>query len=67
MEELLERLGQNLVWRIGRPPEEEVLVVRVGLASATPRFKDLPPLTNPSEEELLRLYRAGRIRVEWVE
>jgi len=63
----LEALGQHLVWRIGRAEEEEVLVVRVGLASATPRFRELPRLLNIPDAEVQRLAREGRIRVEWVE
>jgi hypothetical protein len=65
--DLLEALGQHLVWRIGRAEEEEVLVVRVGLASATPRFKELPRLVNIPDAEIERLAREGRLRVEWVE
>ncbi len=63
----MEALGQHLVWRIGRAEEEEVLVVRVGLASATPRFKELPRLVNIPDAEIERLAREGRVRVEWVE
>ena len=63
----MDTLGQHLVWRIGRAEEEEVLVVRVGLASATPRFGELPRLLNVSDLEARRLLEAGRIRVEWVE
>ncbi|WP_298630347.1 DUF3248 domain-containing protein [uncultured Thermus sp.] len=65
--DLLEALGQHLVWRIGRAEEEEVLVVRVGLASATPRFRELPRLLNIPDAEVARLAKEGRIRVEWVE
>ncbi|TBH21045.1 DUF3248 domain-containing protein [Thermus thermamylovorans] len=65
--DLLEALGQHLVWRIGRAEEEEVLVVRVGLASATPRFRELPRLLNIPDAEVARLAEEGRIRVEWVE
>ncbi len=63
----MESLGQHLVWRIGRAEEEEVLVVRVGLASATPRFRELPRLVNIPDGEMARLVREGRMRVEWVE
>lgn len=63
----MEALGQHLVWRMGRAEEEEVLVVRVGLASATPRFRELPRLLNIPDAEVQRLAREGRIRVEWVE
>jgi len=66
MDDLLERLGKHLVWRIGKAEGEEVLVVRVGLASATPVFAHLARLRNVSDEEMERLARAGRLRVEWV-
>lgn len=65
--DLLEALGQHLVWRIGRAEEEEMLVVRVGLASATPRFRELPRLLNIPDLEVARLAQEGRVRVEWVE
>jgi len=65
--DLLEALGQHLVWRMGRAEEEEVLVVRVGLASATPRFRELPRLVNVPDAEMVRLVKEGRVRVEWVE
>ena len=63
----LGKLGQNLVWRMGRAEDEDVLVVRVGLASATPRFRELPRLLNLPEAEMRRLVQEGRVRVEWVE
>lgn len=52
---------------MGRAEEEEVLVVRVGLASATPRFRELPRLLNLPDQEAARLAREGKVRVEWVE
>ncbi len=66
-EDLLETLGQHLIWRIGRAEGEEVLVVRVGLASSAHRFRELPRLQNLSDEEMARLVKEGRVRVEWVE
>lgn len=65
--DLLDKLGQHLVWRMGRAEDEDVLVVRVGLASATPRFQELPRLLNLPEAEMRRLVQEGRVRVEWVE
>jgi len=65
--DLLDLLGQHLVWRIGRAEEEDVLIVRVGLASATPRFRELPRLLNVPDAEVARLLKEGRVRVEWVE
>ncbi|MCS7058384.1 MAG: DUF3248 domain-containing protein [Meiothermus sp.] len=66
MNDLLERLGNHLVWRIGKAEGEEVLVVRVGLASATPEFARLSRLRNVTDEEIERLAQAGQVRVEWV-
>lgn len=66
-EGLLEKLGQHLVWRIGKAEEEDVVVVRVGLASATPRFRELPRLLNVADAELARLVKEGKVRVEWVD
>ena len=65
--DLLDKLGQHQVWRMGRAEDEDVLVVRVGLASATPRFRELPRLLNLPEAEMRRLVQEGRVRVEWVE
>ena len=65
--DLLDKLGQHLVWRMGRAEDEDVLVVRVGLASATPRFRELPRLLNLPEAGMRRLVQEGRVRVEWVE
>lgn len=66
MDDLLERLGNYLVWRIGKAEGEEVLVVRVGLASATPEFGQLARLRNVSDEEIGQLAQAGQLRIEWV-
>ncbi|RDI95084.1 DUF3248 domain-containing protein [Meiothermus sp. QL-1] len=66
MDDLLERLGNHLVWRIGKAEGEEVLVVRVGLASAAPEFAHLSRLRNVTDEEIEQLVRAGQVRVEWV-
>jgi hypothetical protein len=65
-DDLLEKLGQYLVWRIGKPEDEEVLVVRVGPPSALPRFA-MRRLLNVSDREAEALWKAGKVRVEWVE
>lgn len=41
LDDLLEKLGNHLIWRIGKAEGEEVLVVRVGLATAAPHFGHL--------------------------
>lgn len=66
MEDLLERLGNHLVWRIGKAEGEEVLIVRVGLASAAGEFGHLSRLHNVSDEEIEQLSKEGHVRVEWV-
>lgn len=68
MDDLLERLGNHLVWRIGKAEGEgeEMLVVRVGLASAAPEFAHLTRLRNATDEEIEQLAQSGQLRVEWV-
>ncbi len=63
----LEELGDYLVWRIGTNSSEDVLIVRVGLASNTPRFNELSSLRNVGERKIEELVKEGRVRVEWVE
>jgi hypothetical protein len=41
--------------------------VRVGLASNTPRFNELPSLRNVGDRKIEELVKAGKVRVEWVE
>lgn len=67
VEDLLDRLGNQLVWRIGKPENEELLVVRVGLASAASHFSHMPKLRNATDAEAETLARAGQIRIEWVD
>jgi len=67
LERKLDELGGYLVWRIGTNEAEDVLIVRVGLASHTPRFNELPSLRNVGERKIEELVKQGRVRVEWVE
>jgi hypothetical protein len=67
LQEKLAELGDYLVWRIGTNESEEVLIVRVGLASNTPRFNELSNLRNIGERKIEELIKAGKVRVEWVE
>lgn len=67
LERKLSELGDYLVWRIGTNEAEDVLIVRVGLASKTPRFNELPTLRNIGEQKIAELVKEGRVRVEWVE
>lgn len=67
LREKLGELGDYLVWRIGTNETEDVLIVRVGLASNTPRFNELSSLRNLGERKIEELVKAGKVRVEWVE
>ncbi|WP_157202761.1 DUF3248 domain-containing protein [Calidithermus chliarophilus] len=67
MEDLLERLGNNLVWRIGKAETEDVIVVRVGLARSASNFALYPRLRNATDEDMEALVKAGQVRVEWVD
>lgn len=62
----LEQLGGQLVWRIGRADGGGV-VVRLGLASSTPRFAERPRLRSLGDDELREALESGGYTVEWVE
>lgn len=66
LRDLDERLGNHLVWRIGKAENEEMLVVRVGFASAASEFSHLPKIHNASDEEMTTLKDEGKVRIEWV-
>lgn len=64
----LESLGGQLVWRIGKGEAGEgEVVVRLGYASATPRFAHLPKLRSASDAELRDAMERGAVVVEWVD
>ncbi|MFC6591360.1 DUF3248 domain-containing protein [Deinococcus lacus] len=65
--EQLEQLGHHLVWRIGKEEGEEAIVVRVGLAGATPRFAHLPRLRSASDPEIQAALQAGLLRIDWID
>ena len=67
LQKKLDELGEYLVWRIGTNESEDVLIVRVGLASNTPRFNELSSLRNVGDRKIEELVKAGQVRVEWVE
>jgi hypothetical protein len=64
---LLDALAGQLVWKIGKEEETERIVVRVGYASATRSFGDLPKLYNAGDQELLDALRGQDFTVEWIE
>lgn len=63
----LEALGGQLVWRIGKDETTDEVVVRVGFASATPRFSHLPRLRSASDAELQAALQGGRVVTEWID
>ncbi len=63
----LEALGGQLVWRIGKDEVSEQVVVRLGFASATPRFSFLPKLRSANDAELQEAVEAGQVVIEWVD
>ena len=63
----LEALGGQLVWRIGKDDLSDEVVVRLGYASATPRFAHLPRLRSATDQELQAALEAGSVVIEWVD
>lgn len=63
----LEGLGAHLVWRIGKAEGHDGVVVRLGYATATPRFAHLPRLRSASDHELQEALTRGAVLVEWVD
>ncbi|ADV68649.1 DUF3248 domain-containing protein [Deinococcus maricopensis] len=63
----LETLGGHLVWRIGKDEASEDVIVRVGYASATPRFAFLPRLRAASDAEVQDALARGAVVIEWVD
>jgi Protein of unknown function (DUF3248) len=65
--EQLEGLGNHLVWKMGKEEVSERVVVRVGYASATGSFRDLPKLRAASDTEIADAAKNGELIVEWIE
>lgn len=63
----LEALGGQLVWRIGKDEVSDDIVVRLGYASATPRFAHLPRLRSAADTELQAALQDRRVVIEWVD
>ncbi|GAA4017580.1 DUF3248 domain-containing protein [Deinococcus rubellus] len=63
----LEALGGQLVWRIGKDDANDAVVVRLGYASATPRFAHLPRLRSASDDDLSDALAKGAVVIEWVD
>ena len=65
--DLLENLSNNLVWKIGKEEGSERVIVRVGYATATHSFADLPRLRGATDAEIADAARHGELIVEWIE
>lgn len=65
--EQLEGLGTQLVWRIGKADGQDSVVVRLGYATATPRFAHLPRLRSASDSDLQEALSRNTVRIEWVD
>ncbi|GAA5439417.1 DUF3248 domain-containing protein [Deinococcus caeni] len=63
----LEALGGQLVWRIGKDEASDDVIVRLGFASATPRFAHLPRLRSAGDAELQAALAENRVVIEWVD
>ncbi|MEF2276868.1 DUF3248 domain-containing protein [Deinococcus sp. YIM 134068] len=63
----LESLGAQLVWRVGKDELSDDVVVRLGFASATPRFAHLPRLRSVADTELQAAVQENRVVIEWVD
>ncbi|GGB63288.1 hypothetical protein GCM10010842_18060 [Deinococcus daejeonensis] len=63
----LDALGGQLVWRIGKDEASDDVVVRLGFASATPRFAHLPRLRSAGDAELQAALAEKRVVIEWVD
>lgn len=63
----LDTLGGHLVWRIGKNELSDEVVVRLGYASAAPRFAFLPRLRAASDAELQAALDGGQLVIEWVD
>jgi hypothetical protein len=64
---VLEGLSNQLVWKIGKEEGSERVVVRVGYASATGSFRELPKLRGATDPEVAEAAKLGDLVVEWIE
>lgn len=67
LREHLETLGNQLVWKIGKDETSERVIVRVGYASATQSFRDLPKLRGATDAEIAAAAKDNELTVEWIE
>lgn len=61
-----ESLEEALIWRIGLDERDNLVVVRVGLASSARLFARLDRLRNVSDADLQQAENEDRVVYEWV-
>ncbi len=66
LDELLDQLANNLVWKLGKYEGSERVVIRLGYASSTPNFTDQERLKNVGNAELEAALKNRDFDVEWV-
>lgn len=66
LEQLLHTLGNHLVWRIGKDDLSDLVIVRVGYASALSHFAQYSRLRNTSDGEIQQALEEGTLVIEWV-
>lgn len=64
---VLEGLSNQLVWKMGKEEGSERVVVRVGYASATGSFAELPRLRSATDAEFSDAAKHNELVVEWIE
>ncbi|MBB6100106.1 hypothetical protein HNR42_003571 [Deinobacterium chartae] len=67
LNDLLDTLAGQLVWKIGKDELGDELIVRVGYASSAPHFARLPRLRAASDADVQAALQRGEYVVEWVE
>jgi hypothetical protein len=63
----IEALSSNLVWKMGKEEGTENVIVRMGYATSTASFKELPKLRGASDAEIADAAKRGELTVEWID
>ena len=63
----IESLSSNLVWKMGKEEGTEKVIVRMGYATSTSSFKDLPKLRGATDIEIADAAKKGELTVEWID
>jgi hypothetical protein len=63
----IESLSSNLVWKMGKEEGTEKVIVRMGYATSTSSFKDLPKLRGATDTEIADAAKKGELTVEWID